>query len=92
MPSSSELLSTVKRGGAPASAAIARLLASGAVYPGDVSDIKALTNDFSSAAFNYPIAAVAWAYLESHGIDKYGGDDERIAEIVEATRDGSLFT
>lgn len=92
MLSNSELVSIVKRGGAPASAVIARLLASGDEYPGDSSDIKAMTNDFSSAAFNYPIAAVAWAYLESHGIDKYGGADERIAEIVKATHDGSLFT
>lgn len=91
MANSSELVNTVKRGGAPASAAVARLLASGDTYPGDISDIKAMASDFSSAAFNYPIAAVAWAYLESRGIDKYRGDDERIAEIVKAVKDGTLF-
>ncbi len=92
MLNNSELVSTVKRGGAPASAAVARLLASGAAYPGNASDIKALTNDFSSAAFSYPIAAVAWAYLEVHGIDKYVGDDARIVEIVNAACDGTLFS
>lgn len=91
MTGDSELVSAVKRGGAPASAAVADLLASGDVYPGDVSDIEAMTSDFSSAAFNYPVAAVAWAYLESRGVAKYDGDDEYIARLVEAAKDGTLF-
>ena len=63
-----ELIKVVKQGGAPASAAIATLLSAGKTYPGEISDIEAITNDFSSAAFSYPIASVAWAYLETHGI------------------------
>lgn len=86
-----ELINVVKQGGAPASAAIATLLSTGRTYPGDISDIEAMTNDFSSAAFSYPIASVAWAYLEMHGVKKYKGDNERIKKIIKASADGSLY-
>ena len=86
-----ELIKVVKQGGAPASAAIATLLSAGKTYPGEISDIEAMTNDFSSAAFSYPIASVAWAYLEAHGIKKYKGDNEQIKKIIKASADGSLY-
>ena len=86
-----EIVKAVKHGGIPASSALARLLAAGEAYPGDVSDVEALTGDFSSAAFNYPVAAVAWAYLETHGIGEYDGEDEMVARFVLAAVDGSLF-
>lgn len=86
-----EIIKAVKRGGASASSALARLLESGESYPGNVSDIESLTSDFSSAAFSYPVAAVAWAYLETHGIGKYNGENERVTRFVRAAADGSLF-
>lgn len=86
-----EIVAAVKHGGAPASSALAKLLVAGAVYPGNVSDVEALTSDFSPAAFGYPVAAVAWAYLEIHGADRYAGEDEKVARFVQAAVDGSLF-
>ena len=86
-----EIVKAVRRGGVPASSALARVLESGESYPGNVSDIEALTSDFSSAAFSYPVAAVAWAYLETHGIGKYNGENEMVARFVRDAVDGSFF-
>lgn len=91
MTDNADIEAVVKRGGAPASAAVANLMAAGESYPGAISDIEAMTDDYSSAAFCYPIAAVAWAYLELHGLRRYEGDDDRVCKLVKAVTDGSLF-
>ena len=86
-----EIVKAVRRGGVPASSALARLLESGESYPGNVSDIEALASEFSSAASSYPVAAVAWTYPETHGIGKYNGENEMVARFVRDAVDGSLF-
>lgn len=70
---------------------MAQLLQDGAEYPGDIKDVIALTSDMSKAAFAYPVAAFAWAYLTAHGIAKYTGNDQQIIDFVNATLDGSLW-
>ena len=50
-----------------------------------------MANDFSSLAFAYPVASMAWAYLEVRDIDRYDGDNHFVADAVAAAIDGSLF-
>lgn len=61
------------------------------VLPGPIEDIKTMANDFSSLAFAYPVASMAWAYLEVRDIDRYDGDNHFVADVVAAAIDGSLF-
>ena len=49
-----------------------------------------MTDDYSSMVFAYPVASIAWAYLEAHKIACYDGDDPLIAGLIDSTIDGSF--
>lgn len=85
-----QVISTVSKGGPKACVALVELLESGELYPGPIDDIVAMSSDYSSAAFAYPVAAVAWAYLEAHKIARYSGDNVFIKMLIGATLDGSF--
>lgn len=86
-----EIISIVSKEGPRACVVLARLLESGESYPGPIEDIKTMANDFSSLAFAYPVASMAWAYLEMRDIDRYDGDNHFVADVVATAIDGSLF-
>ena len=86
-----EIVSTVSSRSHGAYLSLAQLLQDGTEYPGDIKDVMALTSEMSKAAFAYPVAAFAWAYLAAHGIANYPGNDRQITEFVNATLDGSLW-
>ena len=88
--SDEQIVELVSKGGPRTCLVLADLLESGEAYPGPIEDIKAMTNDYSSVAFAYPVASSAWAYLEAHKIARYDGDDFLIAGLIAATLDGSF--
>ena len=88
--SDEQIVELVSKGGPRTCLVLADLLESGEAYPGPIEDIKAMTNDYSSVAFAYPVASIAWAYLEAHKIARYDGDDFLIAGLIAATLDGSF--
>ena len=85
------IVSAVSKQSPGAYLALAQLREDGSDYPGDINDVITLTSDMSVAAFIYPVAAFAWAYLEAHKIARYAGDDPQIIDFVNATLDGSLW-
>lgn len=88
--SNEQIVASVSKGGPRACLVLAELLKSGESYPGPVEDILAMTDDYSSMAFAYPVASIAWAYLEAHKIACYDGGDPLIAGLIDATIDGSF--
>lgn len=88
--SNEQITASVSKGGPRACRVLAELLKSGESYPGPVEDILAMTSDYSCMAFAYPVASIAWAYLEAHKIARYDGDDPLISGLVAATVDGSF--
>ena len=89
--SNEQIIALVSRGGSKACLVLVDLLESGEDYPGSIEDVEAMTDDYSSFVFAYPVASVAWAYLEAHKAARYDGDDPLIAKLIESTLDGSLF-
>lgn len=85
-----QVISAVSKGGPRACLALIELLESGESYPGPINDVMAMTSDYSSAVFAYPVASVAWAYLEAHRIARYGGDDPLVSNLIASALDGSL--
>ncbi len=88
--SNEQITALVSKGGPRACRVLAELLERGKPYPGPIEHILAMTNDYSSMAFAYPVASIAWAYLEAYKIARYDGDDPLIAELIAATIDGSF--
>ncbi len=88
--SNEKIVALVSRGGPRACLVLAKLLESGESYPGPIEDIFSMTDDYSSMAFAYPVASIAWAYLEAHKIACYDGDDPLIIGLIDATIDGSF--
>ena len=91
MIDSSKVIETVKLGGPLAASELGRLLDSGVAYPGDVSDVIAMTSDYSRLMFLTPVAAIAWGYLEAHGIARYVGDDDHVNGFVSAITSGRAY-
>ena len=89
--SNEQIVALVSKGGPRACLVLVDLLESGEDYPGPIEDVEAMTDDYSSFVFAYPVASVAWAYLEAHRVARYNGDDPLIAKLIESTLDGSLF-
>ena len=88
--SNEKIVALVSRGGPRACVVLAKLMESGASYPGPIEDIFSMTDDYSIMAFAYPVASIAWAYLEAHKIACYDGDDPLIIGLIDATIDGSF--
>lgn len=91
MIDSSKVIETVKLGGPLAASELERLLDSGVAYPGDVSDVIAMTSDYSRFMFLTPVAAIAWGYLEARGIAQYVGDDDHVNGFVSAITSGRAY-
>ena len=89
--SNEQIIALVSKGGPRACFVLVDLLESGEDYPGPIEGIEAMTDDYSSFVFAYPVASVAWAYLEAHKVARYDGDNSLIARLIESTLDGSLF-
>ena len=86
-----KVVGTIMLGGPRAASEIGRLLDTGEVYPGDVADIMAMTSDYSRFMFLTPVAAIAWGYLEAHGIARYVGEDEYVNGFVSAITSGRIY-